>query len=41
VLAALIAAIVAAVVFAPERFARVMPARWAKRLRSPEPAEVT
>ena len=41
VLAALIAAMVGAIVFAPERFARVMPARWAKRLESPEPAEVT
>lgn len=41
VLAALIATIVACIVLAPERFARAMPARWAKRLKSPEPAEVT
>jgi type III secretion protein J len=40
-LIAAIAAIAAGIAFAPARFARVMPARWAKRLKAPEPVEAS
>jgi len=40
-LAAVMAAVAAGLAFAPQRFARVMPARWAKRLKTPEPVEAS
>jgi len=39
VLAAVLTGLAAGIAFAPQRFARVMPARWAKRLKAPEPVE--